>query len=731
MKKNLFLLLILFAFCACTDESNEEKGKEDNPVDYVVNGKVEKGPFIKGSTVTLQPLDSKLNLVGTIFSATIKDNEGNFDFGSLRLSTPYALLTTNGFFYNEVRDKLSDAQITLQAVVDLTDNSTVNVNILTHLKKDRLKKLVDDGSSYADANKQTQTELLTNFGLQKYADTDVSRFSITSGTNEAAALIVVSSVLLKGNSEAQLTEELATMTQELIPSGKLPDERVKAYREKAIGMKDWYREIQDNIVRRYDNKVTVKDLTRYVDWDNDGIAGNEFGDTDGPVQMKFEKEELIVPSKGGVFTVKIESNAPYTFTKPGPKDDLVFPSESTVFNSDTISFTKKVENEVLTLTMKPASAAIMEVSKIKLYSLDGTLHSVLTVKQEGDASQIETLLTPNGKQVFNEVLGRMSNVKNTSHTIEALYTKLYTTSDYSLKNFVTPPVSPDNRQLDNLWSRPYVALRYIRAIQSLLVPSTELYSYATCWEAMLYYDMAVFWENVLYVEEVDINYRAKQYPSKQLFAKFEKELKFGVDNFEDKKGTFSTVEDYFIMPKDVARMVLAKMYMYQKEYAKATPLLEAVIQSNHYKIDASRSEALSVNSQELIYGLQINQYGDPDNYFDRIESGDYYLPVATYTEALLSAAECAFRLNDTDKAKTYLDQVITARSLSAASGDFMTSLKTVWKSELKATNSYFAFLKRNGLATSELSLKEYQLILPIPESQLSMSFGINQNPGYN
>lgn len=735
MKKNLLLLFLLVLLGACTDDNNENGNGDAGPATYTVNGKVEKGPFIKGSVVTLQPLDNKFHQTGNMFSATITDDEGNFDFGSLELDAPYALLTTDGFFYNEVEGRQSDARITLQAIVDLSDHSTVNVNILTHLKKSRLMKLLNDGVSYSDANKQAQTEMLTNFALQKYADTDVSQFSITSGTDEAAALIVVSSVLLDGHSEAQLTEELANMSLELTSSGRLSDKNLEIYRKKAIGLRERFSDIEQNIVRRYDElgkEVTVKDLSRYVDWDNDGIAGNEFGDADGPVKMKFEKEELIVPAEGGEFRIKIESNAPYTFTNPVPgiPDDMVTEQLFDIFRIGSISYTQQVEDDVLILRVQPASGFLLENEVVRLYSADGKIHSRLTIKQAGDGSKIKGLFSDTGKSYLTSLFAMMSDAKNYSHTMEAVYSQTYQPSDPRMIGFMNIPVSANNQVVTMAWGKYYQALRSVFVLKSHLPESSLLLSCTTGLEAMLYYDLAVLWGNPFYNESFDFSFKGKQLMPTELFAKFEGELQKGVESFENKKSSFATPEDYFFMSKDVARLVLAKMYMYQREYDKAAPLLDAIVQDKRYAIDNSRAIALSENSREMIYGLRFTDNGMDNLFKQDIESGDTYLSVGTYTEVLLSAAECAYYLHDTGKAKTYLDEVLTARRLAPASADFIDSLRSVWKSELKATFSYFAFLKRNGLATSELSLQDYQLILPIPQQDINAMVNMNQNPGY-
>lgn len=40
------------------------------------------------------------------------------------------------------------------------------------------------------------------------------------------------------------------------------------------------------------------------------------------------------------------------------------------------------------------------------------------------------------------------------------------------------------------------------------------------------------------------------------------------------------------------------------------------------------------------------------------------------------------------------------------------------------------FLKRNDLAESELGIKAYQKLFPIPEQQLHINPNLAQNPGY-
>lgn len=726
----LFALLVLFS---CSKDDVDVSG----PANYIVKGKVEKGPFVKGSIVTLQPLDEKLSPLGTFFTGNIIDNEGNFDFGTLKLDAPYALLTTDGYFFNEVAGNLSQGKITLQAIVNLADNSTVNVNLLTHLSKERIKKLVADGASFSDANKQAQKELLTNFGFQKYADTDVSHFSITSGTNEAAVLIMVSSALLHNRSEAELTEAIAEVSAEFTAEGILSEAVKKEYR--SIAMKLPYQMIVDNIVGRYlsmEKEVVVKDLSRYVDWDNDGVAGNEFNESGEPLELEFETTKLDLPAKGGTVTVKIKANALYSLTYP-LGDDLP-PVEleiNSFYNQTPISYEKNLEQNVLTIKAASASSFSVKDEVIHLYSLDGQIHSTLVLSQAGDPTKADDLLSNYGKKSLNEITRRMMWGLSSLHTMEALYTKSYQkiNPDFEEWNvFLSPPVLPVGR-LGDVWGWNYSALQDIKNAAAIADPTLpSMAPYFTCMESALYFELAVMWENVVFVQAYDpslpLDQHNKQCSSKELFSQLEDKLIQGTNHFLNMKNTFNTDNNFFLISRDVPRALLAKMYLYQREYGKAYTFLDAICKDGHYQLDDNRTAAMSKSSHEMIYGLLAE-----DDYFPfsrYLEPEDSFMPIVTYTEVLLSMAECAHRMNNNTVANNCLDQVLQAKGITA-SGDFMTSLHKAWTSELKGTGTYFAFLKRNGLAVKQLDLSsDNYLILPIPARRIEDNPYLIQNPGY-
>lgn len=274
MKKYLFIAFAAFTLAAC------EKNPEDETTtvkDYSVSGLVEKGPFVSGSTINLQPLSEEFAPVGTNFHTEITDNEGSFNLGKVSLTAPYATLTANGYFFNEVAGELSNGTLSLNAIVDLSNKTTVNVNLLTHLKYYRVQHLLGEGRAFKDADKQAQDELFMAFGLQAFNTGDVSQYSITAGTDQAAALIAISSLLLVNRSEAQLTEYLATLSKEFGDNGVFSSSTKAKIAADRDALASKLEKIPANIIRRYQElgkTVGVKDLYPYFDWDGDGVADN-------------------------------------------------------------------------------------------------------------------------------------------------------------------------------------------------------------------------------------------------------------------------------------------------------------------------------------------------------------------------------------------------------------------------------------------------------------------------
>lgn len=282
MRKVLFriacIVAMAFALVACNGNGPGGIEPPSQPQHYTVSGKVEKGPLVSGSTISMQLLDDKMQPTGAVYNTFILDNVGSFTFGSKEFDTPYADLTANGYFFNEVSGVLSTGMLSLRAVVDISNASTTNVNILTHIKYQRVLNLIASGMTFDDANKQAQKELFKAFGFSQEIDVDASRFSIIGGDDNAGILILISSLLLIDRNEAELTEYLSRLCREFASEGLFSQSTQDIIGEDVQELRYRLETITENIVDRYANlgmSVEVPNLKSSYDWDGDGIPGNE------------------------------------------------------------------------------------------------------------------------------------------------------------------------------------------------------------------------------------------------------------------------------------------------------------------------------------------------------------------------------------------------------------------------------------------------------------------------
>ena len=96
------IVAMAFMLVACNGNGPGGIEPPSQPQHYTVSGKVEKGPLVSGSTISMQLLDDKMQPTGAVYNTVILDDVGSFTFGSKEFDTPYADLTANGYFFNEV-----------------------------------------------------------------------------------------------------------------------------------------------------------------------------------------------------------------------------------------------------------------------------------------------------------------------------------------------------------------------------------------------------------------------------------------------------------------------------------------------------------------------------------------------------------------------------------------------------------------------------------------------------
>ena len=214
-------------FLACGDSDSSGTSTEDGKVsitDKTISGVSQKGPFVKGSSVTVYELGvQSLSQTGKSYDGKIKNERGEFTVEVEKLGSPYALLKADGYYRNEITGEKSNGTVTLYAMTDLSNRNEVNVNLLTHLEYERSLYLVkNEKMSVAEAKKQAEKEVLESFGIK--GDFENSENLNIFGDDAGSAALLAISVLMQGDlKEADFTERLNDYANDIEEDGKWDD----------------------------------------------------------------------------------------------------------------------------------------------------------------------------------------------------------------------------------------------------------------------------------------------------------------------------------------------------------------------------------------------------------------------------------------------------------------------------------------------------------------------------
>ncbi|MBQ2959261.1 MAG: hypothetical protein IJE06_06295 [Alistipes sp.] len=744
-----------FAIVSCS-EKDDFFDEPFTPQTYDVQGKVEKGPFISGSEISIQPMDSKLQVLGSLFNTAITDDLGNFMLGSKEFSTPYAEFMANGYFFNEVKGELSNSTLTLRALVDLQDNTTVNVNILTHLKYSRIKNLVSSGKNYTEANKQAQKELLTAFGLANLTDKDVSSFSIISGTDESAALIAISSLLLMERTEAALTEYLSKLSSDFGKNGTFSEDIQSQISKDKNKLAMFLSDIKDNVISRYDNlgiNVSVKELSHFIDWNNDGVAGNELLKENQTVTL--EKTSLQIPNEGGEYSININSPiAVYlepqveTELNISPEDNVV--SESFVthlydgydesdFQEKEITSECKLNGNTLEISVSKLEGRSGKVKTISLYDYIGNVVAIVELSQEGKDINISVseapLLGQDGKNVVASIAVSLVQGLRQYNVIEQYY------AYNKFIDKVNDYVYPSSSQITNSWSNIYSTNNKLLQLKKVDESLLNVYGdYCNVLSALYYSNLVYGWDAVPFITDYSqieqiINQGIHRETTANIWNDLKSKLSHAIDNLAEKKNeSLKDINGFFFASKDVARVLLANIHMYQGNYTTAKDLLQKVVDNGFYTLDASKNFMTSTStddidvteSTEVIFALQYDAGTRAS--VTIMEPG--VMPYITLSDVYLSLAECHYELGDSNTAEQNIKKILDAKNISTTETDVLMKIKDVREQILLYSGTYFAFLKRTGLAKTICNIEDYQLLFPIPSNELYSNSQMTQNPGY-
>lgn len=262
--KKIFLILASLVFVMC-NQIGDLSDTSNNGVEIskTISGFAQKGPFSSGSQVTIFGLDEKMQPNGKSWPANINDATGAFAV-AVNGETAYVDIRVTGYYYNEITGKISDGQITLEAISDLTSEK-VNVNILTHLVRPRIKKLIQEGMLFTEARSAAEAELVKALG---YSEQSVSfdQLDITKSREGDALLLALACKLQKGKQTGEMLTLINEMSLEFAEEGKLSENTLAELETEFVG--DDIMRICENMNEFYQQNnmpdAVIPDFYRYV-----------------------------------------------------------------------------------------------------------------------------------------------------------------------------------------------------------------------------------------------------------------------------------------------------------------------------------------------------------------------------------------------------------------------------------------------------------------------------------
>ncbi len=350
----LFVLTLVLSGCG---GGSSTQASTPIPDTYSLQGQIQKGPFAIGSQISVNELDSNLNPVGNVYNIQTVDDLGNFSVGT-KIHSRYVEIIGDGFYMDELTGQLSSSRTQLRAIADLKTGTKVSVNILTAIQALRLKKLVSQGTTFAEASTRSQNEVLSALGVDPTKVTGLSNLITMkiNGTNDSdSVLLALSSILSKMASNqatskatsqpTELSSYINTIASQIQNTGILSSTTISNARSLATTQID-LAAVRANVETYYaDRGVTIvaPKFEEWVDKEALGVLPRRLVPVTGlaftnaaevePNQL-VTSNTIIVAGLGSGVAATISVNSGTTIIKNGA---AVTGTISTVVNGDTIA----------------------------------------------------------------------------------------------------------------------------------------------------------------------------------------------------------------------------------------------------------------------------------------------------------------------------------------------------------------------------------------------------------
>ena len=378
MKKivHFSLCTTMLIFCCACSSDNTEDGSTDHD-SYIVNGSVQKGQFIQGSTVTIQELDENLQPAGNNYQTQILDDMGTFKLSS-EIKNRYVEIIANGYYFDEIAGKLSNGPLTLRAISDLSLEGVSNVNILTSLEAPRIKYLVlNERRTIPEARKIAEMEVLQSFNIPQNEFSAINggfdKMDIARPGSNNAILLAISATLQHKRTVAELSEIISKIAADIEVNGQLKDETLLSS-IRNNGMEIDAKKVSSNLEKRY-NELSVlgyaiPDFEGYLDIDGNGVIDKY---DNWQIEIQNGKEKYYYSAYSSTDVITLKSNIPYKIlNKPNWIDIKEVQADNDLIN--------------LQMTISPNYGLTTRNCLIKLQGY--TKEAIINIEQEA-ASKID------------------------------------------------------------------------------------------------------------------------------------------------------------------------------------------------------------------------------------------------------------------------------------------------------------------------------------------------------
>lgn len=293
----------LIAFCCCStfllagptmlgcgpnedpevEDPETEDPETEDPETVRLQGGVQKGPFVLGSTVNVSPVDSLGNPTGQVFPT-----QTNSDLGDFTVQFDYqgpVLLEGQGFYFNEAIGTLSEAQLTLRAFheIEVGGEQEAYINILTHLTSNRVRTLMAEGSSLMDSVTTAEDEFRASLGLGGEAVSVESSgvdLNLLGGDDDGNAYLFALSAILtqlaydEGGEavDATLQEFINTAASTLATGGQISEAQRNRFDQAQRNVHpQWITHLMQRRLNDLGSTAELPDLNRVLDSSGDGF----------------------------------------------------------------------------------------------------------------------------------------------------------------------------------------------------------------------------------------------------------------------------------------------------------------------------------------------------------------------------------------------------------------------------------------------------------------------------